>query len=575
MSLSSLFKSRLGLAALAVVIAVVIAFLISSRVFGGSIEQMLATPGYGIVLFINALVGISVALFVVELRRNAVRVLVTVAIALALGYVITVIFNLDAANRFTQGDFKVTLLSEAEAPATEDMDLEYGRTRSGKFNDPAEKVPLTETAYTFAGQAGDDITILAFAANRRSQVDVQVELRDEIGATLAQATAATEEQLVAYEDLVTGNDAVIEHFTLPADGIYVIRALPEPVGADIVLREAINDTSTAYNALLLGPLSRVNRWAFWVQESVTLIMLGLAISVVFTARQFSLGAEGQLILGALISGYLALLLKGWSPFIVVPLALLSAAAVGFFWGLLPGALKAYLGANELVATLMLNTVAVQFFELVLNFQLKPAEAGGLFSDWIRTDFLFAPILEGTGVTTGLFMMLVITVLVWLLIRRTPLGYEIRIIGANIKFADYGGINTRRTIMLSMALSGLVAGLAGAHLALGIQGRLAAGLSAGLAFEGVVVALLARNNPLVVTFTGILYAYLRVGARFMESDTDVSFEVVRVIQAVIILLITAEGLLAFFQQQRMRQRGTATLETSPGDSAPKQALAAEE
>lgn len=565
-------KSRFGIVALSLVVAVLVTLFVSNQVFGGSVEEMLATPSYGMILFINALVGISVALFVYELRWNAVRVLVTVVIALILGFVITIIFNLDSANRFSQGDFKVSLLSEAESPDNGDMDLKYGRTRSGKFNNPDDNPPLTETAYRFEGRTGDVVTILAFAANRRSQVNVQVELRDASGASLAQATRATADQVSAYEDLVSENDAVIEQFALPTDGIYTIRALPEPVGAGIVLREAINDTSTAYNALLLGPLSRVNRWAFWVQESITLVMLGLAIAIVFTARQFSLGAEGQLILGAMISGVLALALKDWSPIIVVPLAIASAAVVGFLWGLLPGALKAYLGANELVATLMLNTVAVQFFELVLNFQLKPPEAGGLFSGWYRTDFLLAPIVEGTSVTTGLFILLVIIVLVWLLIRRTPLGYEIRIIGANIKFADYGGINTRRTIMLSMALSGAVAGLAGAHLSMGIQGRLPAGLSAGLAFEGVVVALLARNNPLVVPFTGLLYAYLRVGARFMESDTDVSFEVVRVIQAVIILLITAEGLLAFFQQRRLRQRSAAEMESQP---APKQALAAEE
>jgi simple sugar transport system permease protein len=223
---------------------------------------------------------------------------------------------------------------------------------------------------------------------------------------------------------------------------------------------------------------------------------------------------------------------------------------------------------------MLNTVAISFYDLVLNFQLKPPDAGGLFSDWFRTDALLMPIVEGTNLTTGLYIVIAVVILVWLLVRHTPLGYEIRMIGANIKFADYGGINTRRTIMLAMAISGLIAGLAGAHLAMGIQGRLIAGISAGLAFEGVVVALLARNNPLVVPFTGLLYAYLRVGARFMESDSDVSFELVRVVQGGIILLITAEALLAFLQRERIRRRGTVELDVSEKEAPVKQPLTAE-
>ncbi|MCA9884579.1 MAG: ABC transporter permease, partial [Anaerolineae bacterium] len=138
------------------------------------------------------------------------------------------------------------------------------------------------------------------------------------------------------------------------------------------------------------------------------------------------------------------------------------------------------------------------------------------------------------------------------------------------FADYGGINTKRTIMLAMAISGIVAGLAGAHLALGIHRRLILNISFALAFEGVVVALLARNNVLVTPFTGLMYAYLRAGAQFMERDANVSFEVVRIIQAVIILLITAEAISSFFRQRRIRRRGT----TDISETGPPQTLATE-
>jgi simple sugar transport system permease protein len=555
------FRGWSRLVVLAIGIAVAVALFIISQVFGGSMDEMTATPGYPSVLFINALVGLSVALFIVELKREVLRVVITVMIALLFGYLMTMLFNLDAANRFAQGEFTVSLVSEAEPVENDEMDIRYGRSRGDEFNAENAQSPLTEASYRFEGRSGDLVTILAHAANRRSQVNLQVELRDENGNVLAQATSATPEQVEAYEDLVSENDAVIENYELPTDGIYIVHAQPEAVSTNLILSEALSESNRAYDAFLTGAIERVNRWSFWIQDAITLIILGMAIAIVFTARQFSLGADGQLYLGALMSGVILLSMTNTPPIVVVPLALIGAGLVGFLWGLLPGAMKAYLGANELVSTLMLNAVAARFFELVLNFQLKPPDAGGPFSAWFPREFLLSPIVEGTNVTTGLYILLAIAIFSWLLIRRTPLGYEIRMIGANLKFADYGGINTRRTIMLSMALSGLVAGLAGAHLTMGIQGRLVAGISGGLAFEGVVVALLARNNPLVVPFTGLLYAYLRTGAGFMERDSNVSFELVRVIQGVIILLITAEALIAFFQRQRIRRRGTVELETS--------------
>jgi simple sugar transport system permease protein len=191
--------------------------------------------------------------------------------------------------------------------------------------------------------------------------------------------------------------------------------------------------------------------------------------------------------------------------------------------------------------------------MVLSFQLQPPDAGFTASDWYPNAGILTPIVEGTQVTVAVYLLIGVVLLTWVLIYRTPIGYEIRMIGANIKFASYGGVNTKRTIMLAMAISGAVAGLAGAHLGMGIHRKLILNISLGLGFQGVVVALLARNMPLVVPFTGLMYAYLRTGARFMESDANISSEVVNIIQAVIILLITAEALVTIFRRRRFRRR----------------------
>jgi simple sugar transport system permease protein len=568
----------LTLIAASIVIAVLFTFFILARLFGGAtlsetLANIGASPDAPGLLFVNALVGISVALFVIQLRWNALRVVITVIVALIIGYGVTALFNLDSAARFTRGEFKVTLVSEAEPVENDQVDLQYGRSRGDEFNKPGAREPVTQAAYTFEGKSGDVVSILGIAANRRSEIDMQVALQGPDGQTLASATTVTPELIERFkdEDVRTERDAVIADFPLPADGVYTIVAEPQPVPGDVTLNETVSATNLAYDAFLLGPLGRVNRWAVWIQDALTLILVGLAIAIVFRARQFALGAEGQLYFGALVSGAIALSSGNLPPIVVIPLALLGALTAGFIWGLLPGILKAYLGANELVATLMLNTIATRFYELVLTFQLKPPDAGYTASDDFPVAAQFPQIVSGTQVTVAIFLVIAAVVIVWLLINRTPLGYEIRMVGANRKFADYGGVNTKRTIMLAMAVSGLVAGLAGAHLSMGIHRMLLLNISLGLAFEGIVVALLARNDPLVIPFTGLLYSYLRAGAQFMERDANVSFEVVRIIQAIIILLITAEALIAFFQNRRAMQRAIQ----AEGAAAPAGAASAEE
>ncbi|MCY4147135.1 MAG: hypothetical protein OXE95_05715 [Chloroflexi bacterium] len=525
---------------------------ITQTMFGGSVEKMTGTATWQNILLVNVLVGLCILLFVVELRRGAIRVLLTVIVALLLGFLVTFIFSLDEASRFERGEFRVQVISEAEPVDNDEVDLRYNRARGGEFNKPNVVEPVSEVAWTFAGGAGDVVSLLAYAKNRRSPVDMLVELRDEAGSALASADSASEAQVDAtFDDLVSSKDAVIEGYVLPADGVYTLYARPEDISAATTFSEAVNQSRLAFEALLLGPIERVNRWGVWIQDAITLILLGLSFAIVFRAQQFSLGAEGQLYFGALVSGIIALNSPNVPGVILIPFIILAASTAGFAYGLIPGALKAYLGANELVSTLMLNVIATRFFEMVLNFQLKPPTAGYVASEKFTANAVLPVIVDKTQVTIAVFILVVVVFLAWLLIRRTPLGYEIRIIGSNLRFADYGGVNSRRTIMLVMAISGIVAGLAGMHLANGIHRQLILNISFALAFEGVVVALLARLNVLVVPFTGLLYAYLRAGAQFMERDANVSFEVVRMIQAIIILLITAEALVSFFQARQKR------------------------
>jgi simple sugar transport system permease protein len=237
----------------------------------------------------------------------------------------------------------------------------------------------------------------------------------------------------------------------------------------------------------------------------------------------------------------------------IGLILLAAGTAGFLWGLIPGILKAYVNANEIVSTLMLNVIAIQFYRLLLTQWLKDPTAGFIATEFFPASAVLPIVISGTRVSIALFVMLLAVVAVWFLMARTPLGYEIRVVGANLKFAEYGGINTKRVIAMSMAVSGILAGLAGAHLSNGLLKQLTLNLSPGIGFEGIVVALLARNDPKGVLAAGLFYGYLRTGAQIMERSSDVTREVVLIIQAIIILLITAERIFPLVQQWWRRRQ----------------------
>jgi ABC-type uncharacterized transport system permease subunit len=325
------------------------------------------------------------------------------------------------------------------------------------------------------------------------------------------------------------------------------------LGIGFVITWFVSDEPVAaYRALLTGPLPilswgdnglsvrGMNRFGNWLEESISLILLGLAVSIVFRARQFSLGADGQLFLGALAAGIVSLYLN---PALVIHLFLIfvAAALAGFLWGLIPGLLKAYLQVDEIVSTLMLNFIAIQLYQYMLINWLRDPKEGFIATANFPASAVLPLVIPGTRVTIAIFVMIIAVGAVWLLFNRTPFGYELRMIGANLKFAEYGGINTRRVIALSMAVSGILAGITGVHLVNGLLKRLTLNLSPGIGFEGIVVALLARNNPLGVLVAGLFYGYLRTGAQIMERSSDVTREVVLIIQAIIILLITAERL----------------------------------
>jgi general nucleoside transport system permease protein len=321
------------------------------------------------------------------------------------------------------------------------------------------------------------------------------------------------------------------------------------------------DPVASYKAFLFGPLTQLNRIGDWLEESTTLIFLGLAVAIVFAAKQFYIGVEGQMVLGALVTGFVVLYAP-FPPVVRVILAFFAASATGFIWGVIPAYVKAYLNASELVSSLMMNTIALKLFEFILSKYLQQPKVSGIMSNLFPPEVRlgsFIPNLpflastralweKQTSVSIMIYVAIAAVIVAYLMLYKTPFGYELRMVGSNDKFARYGGVNVKRIVMLSICISGIFAGLAGVHVALAILHRIVLNMSGGLGFEGVNIAILSFNNPLIVPFASLLYGYLRAGADVMERTTDVSRELVTIVQAAVLLLITAERLLPVIQQR---------------------------
>jgi general nucleoside transport system permease protein len=274
-------------------------------------------------------------------------------------------------------------------------------------------------------------------------------------------------------------------------------------------------------------------------KSTPLIFTGLAVALGFRAGLFNIGVEGQLYLGGFAAAIAGVALGGLPAPILLPIALLSAAAAGAVWGAIPGVLKARFGAHEVINTIMMNFIAfalVAFFGRTV-FQpatVRTAEigAGAVLP---RLDAWFGA-LRGSPANAALVIGLAAAAIVYVLLFRTRLGYEIRAVGLNPGAAEFGGISIGRTQVLAMALSGALAGLGGTSFVLGHKHWFEQGFSGGAGFLGIAVALIGRNHPLGVVIAALFFGTLSYGGLVIAQS--VPRELVDMLQALVILFAIA-------------------------------------
>lgn len=332
------------------------------------------------------------------------------------------------------------------------------------------------------------------------------------------------------------------------------------IGSIILIVSGTNPIE-AYKVIFFGAFGKPKYISWTIVKAVPLILTGLSVAFAFNTGLFNIGAEGQYIVGSIGALVVGLLLD-LPPVLHGLVALLAGALCGYIWGALVGILKAKFQVNEVISSIMMNWIAFYLSNYLLSFLLlrniesdnsypikksasikilgswKASEAGKavLANNKFLRDILNPP------VNFGIIIAIIAAIVIWYILKKTTLGYELRAVGFNQKAAEYGGISINKSIVTSMGIAGILAGLAGAITVLGVSGNI--GIMAGqegYGFDGMAVALIAGNNPLGTIPAALLYAGLTYGGGKLTTIGTYS-EVVNIIVGIMILFIAMPKLL---------------------------------
>jgi simple sugar transport system permease protein len=277
-----------------------------------------------------------------------------------------------------------------------------------------------------------------------------------------------------------------------------------------------------------------------LNSAAPLILAGLSVAFGFRAGLFNIGAQGQFYLGAFGAA-----IVGAAIGLPFPLALFVSLAAGFaaggFWGFIPGVLKAWRGAHEVVTTIMLNTIAAYGLNLLASTIFKDPVATFPRTPDINPDAALPILIEGTRLHAGILVALGAAVVVWFMLFKTTFGFEVRTVGANPNAARYAGMRPGFITVMTMTIAGGLAGLAGSVEILGITKNYPAEYATTIGFDGIAVALLGRAHPFGVVGAALLFGVLRAGAGAMQRQTDpnIPIDIIVIVQGAIILFVAAE------------------------------------
>lgn len=372
------------------------------------------------------------------------------------------------------------------------------------------------------------------------------------------------------------------------------------VGAVILLLQGVNPLE-AYKAMIVGAFGSKNGLADTLVKSIPLMLVGLGIAIAFRGGVINIGAEGQIIVGALLTTFIGVQLGEQFPGALgIAIGLIAGMVMGGIWGAIPGFLKAQLGVNEILSTIMMNQIAIQIgYYLLRGRMIDPAEvAAGTniphsarlpktldmprFTDlaqWLgftqsAKDLglkgylgeVYGVLVEPSRLHSGFIFAVIMAVLVYIFLWRTTIGYRIRAVGLNPHASRYAGMNVKRTMVLSMTLSGAFAGLAGAVEILGLHHRMfePTAVSAGYGFSGIVAALFGKLHPLGIIPSSILFGGLLVGGDKMQRAMQIPQVLIVAILGLVVLFVVSTD---YFVRKRSSRRVSADSDEKPTATIP--------
>ncbi len=331
------------------------------------------------------------------------------------------------------------------------------------------------------------------------------------------------------------------------------------VGAFMILALGANPID-GYAAMVRGAFGGGDELADTAVRAMPLLLVGVGICIAFRANVINIGGEGQIIAGALLSTVTALAVGGLPALILVPLVLAAGMVGGGIWGAIPGSLKAYLGVNEILSTIMLNIVAVQIMNYLLRDPLidpLEIERGTRIPQTERlSENADLPILfDGTRLHLGVVIAIIAAVAAWAFLWRTTVGFKVRAVGQSPPAARYAGMPVKRMTMLALMYSGAMCGLAGAVLVFGSQShRLitdgsSAGFTGSAGFNGIVAALFGGLHPLWTIPSSFLFGGLLVGANAMQREIQIPSALAVGLNGLVVVFVVASTRL----RDRLRDR----------------------
>ncbi len=319
------------------------------------------------------------------------------------------------------------------------------------------------------------------------------------------------------------------------------------VSAAIVAASGTN-VSEAYVSLLQGAFGDARAIQMTLVRTIPLLFTGLATVVAFRGKIWNIGGEGQFIAGAMMTAWISTQFANLPQAVLVPLIIAGAMIGGALWAGIAGYLRAKFLTNEIIVTVMFNYI-IQF---ILSYLLQ-----GPWMDkssyYIQTiafgENSYFPTLFGTRIHMGLILVLLSAFIVYLLLWKTPLGYEIRAIGVNPISAKYSGINTKKIIILTMLISGALAGLGGGTEISAIHHRLRLDVAAGYGFAGILVAMVGQLHPLGAVVSALFFGALTNGSYLMQINSKVPVALVHTMEGIILFFLVAAFVIKGYRIRR--------------------------